>query len=263
MFATTLTFDFYFCAHASSAGDMSNTSGWAGTEALHQGRYSPPASISLGVPPQNLDLPVHYMSGSIGSIAYQSQGGTASQYTHPSSLSHLHSQGDPGDMPFSQVPMAPQSFNVIYYDGMNHVSNRGDLGLALQRPGIIPDGPVMNHPQQSSMNPAYYQHSHQHFTGPSFSMGQYPVNQNVPMGHFSPTYLSMPMTDPPSTHLYGSSMPAAGVQYQNQLSQGIQYSYQSQDMEELTLQDEHDYTCEENNATSARPGWSYYRGTSM
>lgn len=258
-----ITFYLNRYAYSFSAGDMTNNSSWIGQDSYQHGGYSPPSSIGgpsvLGMPPPNLDMPVQYMSGSIGAIPYQPRGVTASQYAHPSSLSHLNSQVDPGDIPFSQVPIAPQSFNVIYYDGMNHISTRGDLGLALQRPGIVPDGPVMNHMQQPNMNPAYFQPSQQHITGQSLNMGQYSGNSHIPIGHFSPTYLSMPM----SSHLHGSSMPASAAQHQTQFPQGVPYNQQTQDRESLTLQDEHDYYYEENTETPARPTWSYYRGASM
>ena len=242
---------------------MTNNSGCTAQDSFQHSGYSPPPSIGgppvLGMPPPNLDVPVQFMSGSIGAIPYQSPRPTAGQYAHPSSLSHLNSHVDPGDIPMPQVPIAPQSFNVIYYDGMNHISTRGDLGLALQRPGVVPEGPVMNHMQQSNMNPAYYQPSQQHITGQSLNMGPYPGNSHIPIVHFSPTYLSMPM----SSQFHGSSMPASAAQHHSQFPQGSQYNQQNQGAS-LTHHDEYDYDYEESDTTSsARPAWSYYRGTSM
>jgi len=87
-----------------------------------------------------------------------------------SSLSHTHNCFDSSGMlsnpamirdntiehnnhiiPTFPIILGAQSFSGVYYDRINHVPAEGELGYALQRPGVFPNG------QMTHMNPIIFQ----------------------------------------------------------------------------------------------------------
>jgi len=119
----------------------------------HANAHSPPPNIGVISGPtrplQSAECHPYYqdhISTNFGSIApglefhHALPGPSHSQ--HASSLSHLHNQFDNSEMvpilPTLPVTLGAQSFSGVYYDRINHIPAEGELGYALQRPGVVP-----------------------------------------------------------------------------------------------------------------------------
>lgn len=165
---------------------------------VHPNHDSPPPvasaiSGSLRSPFQVESLPYalqnpisNYLGTSASGLQFQHAMHVPSHHQLASSLSHIHSRFDSSEIQSSSilstpanttdintensnhiVPIFPitlgaQSYSGVHYDRINHAPAEGELGYALQRPGVVPDGhmahinpillqqhpPAINEPQQ-------------------------------------------------------------------------------------------------------------------
>jgi len=218
----------------------------------HRGRQTPPPQVhrraSYGTSiPQSYHTPTSGTNLTVGSLPLHMTGANTSRYSQPPSSLSLHDHFDSVDVPINVpdqlvVPTLPitlgaQSFSGAFHSGMAH-GPEGDLGYALQRPGVVPAGPGA--PPQ--LNPMYMHHHHvqpqYQMSGYSTEMGHYLSSSfsGVPTPHFtgplSPQnhhsqHMNIPQDRFPldRNYHYGSSQMQPSQQYQ-------MYQYESRDYDE-------------------------------
>eukprot|EP00554_Chaetoceros_debilis_P012904 CAMPEP_0194113940 /NCGR_PEP_ID=MMETSP0150-20130528/18436_1 /TAXON_ID=122233 /ORGANISM="Chaetoceros debilis, Strain MM31A-1" /LENGTH=933 /DNA_ID=CAMNT_0038804005 /DNA_START=497 /DNA_END=3295 /DNA_ORIENTATION=- len=128
-----------------------------------QDRRPPPMhyqpSMSIGA--LDVQNDVQFAQGLSNSLHHEVQGSQGSWQPPPPNMNIANLE----EMPISQgVPgiMGPQSFSGLYHTAANvgQMMPQGDLGYALQRPGVVPGGsiPAGIAQQQQMMNQMYMQH---------------------------------------------------------------------------------------------------------
>lgn len=216
------------------------------------------------------------LAGSLGAnVGYhypqhhQHLSGGLSYAGHSTSLSHLHqpmeSYNEYGEyvvqppanlhdsdhhyhaIPPRRVPMGAQSFSGIYYDGGNsHAPPASELGYALQRPGVVPNG---NHQPLSHVSP--YHSIHQNIPH------SHPINTQylgTSLDH-SYRHLQHQQQPPPPPGRFSGSLPHAMI------SPDAQYQQNAGAFSSSYTHHQYD---DPNNSQHRPPPWSgMYRGSSM
>lgn len=243
----------------------------------HENEHSPSHVPNMAYSVDGLQFSHHHqnqqvLAGSLGANVgfhypqHQHMGGLSYTAGHSTSLSHLHHQVEsqyneygeymtqpPANLhdnehqyhapPPRHVPMGAQSFSGIYYDRVSHAS---DLGYALQRPGVVPNG---NHQPTSHVNP--YHSLHQNTTHPSSMNSQYIASSLDSFSHLPHQQQHLP----PPPGRFSGSLPQAMIspdQYQPSANL-LSSSYSQPTYEDLDTSDHR-----------LHPAWNgMYRGSSM
>jgi hypothetical protein len=223
----------------------------------HHGRQTPPQIFNRhGSYGNSIPQPYHTPTSSnlpltVGSLPLQMVGPNSAHFAQPPvNLAHQE-HFDGVDMtgtaeqlmvPSLSLNVGAQSFSGAFHSGGVAHGLQGDLGYALQRPGVVPAGSGISHGhmnQVQQMNPMYMHHPQP----PQYQMPQYLNSSSYnghssDMGHFSsssytglPTHFTGPLSPQnhqlhhmatPQDHLppdvagypYGSSQMHLSQQYQ-------------------------------------------------
>ena len=217
----------------------------------HHSRQTPPPQINrrtYGASiPHSYHTPTSGTNLSVGSLPLHMTGANNPRYSQPPTNLSLNEHFDSMDVPLVPdqlvVPTLPmnlgaQSFSGAFHSGMTH-GPEGDLGYALQRPGVVPTGPGA----PAQLNPMYMHHQYHmqlqyqmmthsaemshhlsssysgvptpHFTGPMSPQNHHSHHLNIPQDRFHQD----------SNYPYGSSQMQPSQQYQT-------YQYESRGNDE-------------------------------
>jgi len=204
----------------------------------YSGRNTPPVHINLRASHDSGMQPsFHTASSSIGSLPLHMMGANMQPPSNLSMSLREHFDSTDAHIVSDQIMIPPMRMSVgaQSYSGAYH-SNitpglQGDLGYALQRPGVMPGSGIGHHVNQvPPMNSMYIQmQPTQHHPNHPMQMGHFLRSSSLnssDLGHYSsnsytgvPTHLSGPMS-PPSHAL---NMPPPQDRFQDSA-----YTYQSQ-----------------------------------
>lgn len=215
-------------------------------------------SMSMGaLDVQNdIQLAQYYNEGLSNSLHHELQGSQGSwQPPPPPNLNMTEipiSQGAPG-------MMGPQSFSGLYHTAGNvgQMMPQGDLGYALQRPGVVPGGSIPagiahhHQQQQQQMNQVYMQHPLQmgsHLQASSYTeMG--PMSPGSYSSGLHSQLISQGAMSMPSVQLHSIPMPQdtsfiaqpQASLYQSQLPDNGSYNEHYHDSRRMQSQMQYHY----------------------